>query len=157
RTVIFYGAGNADQRAARPQRPARRHVRHQRRHLRRGRGGGGMSRLRTADCGLRRGGRGAGSGEIGIWGNGVRPLRPVPPFTQFLHFLSNSPGLARLAMAASLTLALLMLSVPASAQSQQELERMGREMAAAHPKRVEVCFDVSGSMENLGKFSPLRE
>jgi hypothetical protein len=46
---------------------------------------------------------------------------------------------------------------PAHAQAQPDPERMARELKATHPKLVEVCFDVSGSMENLNKFAPLRE
>lgn len=34
---------------------------------------------------------------------------------------------------------------------------MARQLKATHPKRVEVLFDVSGSMENLGVFAPMRE
>jgi hypothetical protein len=70
----------------------------------------------------------------------------------------------RLALPAHILLCLLLalfaswrFVAPAEAQSQQELARMEAELKAAHPKLVEVCFDVSGSMKNLGVFSPLRE
>jgi hypothetical protein len=95
-----------------------------------------MRGLRIADCGLRSGGGGV-----------FRRERPILNTRTPEHLNTWLLLLALLVLAAH----------PAAAQSQADLERMGRELAAAHPKRVEVCFDVSGSMENLGKFGPLRE
>jgi hypothetical protein len=52
-----------------------------------------------------------------------------------------------------------MLLSPASAlaQSRADLAQMERTLKERHPKSVEVCFDISGSMENLNQFNPLRE
>jgi hypothetical protein len=83
------------------------------------------------------------SGELGVRENRGGRTRLV----FLLRFLS----------VLSVSLWVNLLGGAAHAQSQADLERMARELKSRHPKLVEVCFDVSGSMENLHKFSPLRE